>query len=73
MRQGQKKIFHLEAWVVKAMSLIKVSSLPPVAFPHNLVAIPIALIRLIMLGPVSYTDLTEQSLLLGFEGSEDFE
>jgi hypothetical protein len=25
MRVGQKKIFHLEAWVVKTMSLIKVS------------------------------------------------
>jgi len=24
MRLGQKKIFHLEAWVVKVMSLIKV-------------------------------------------------
>jgi hypothetical protein len=24
MRLGQKKIFHLEAWVVKVMSLVKV-------------------------------------------------
>jgi hypothetical protein len=24
MRVGQKKIFHLEAWVVKVMGLIKV-------------------------------------------------
>lgn len=24
MRLGQKKIFHLEAWVVKVMGLIKV-------------------------------------------------
>ena len=27
MRQGNKKIFHLEAWVVKVMSLYKVRSL----------------------------------------------
>lgn len=26
MRIGSKKIFHLEAWVVKVMSLYKVSS-----------------------------------------------
>lgn len=26
MRMGSKKIFHLEAWVVKVMSLYKVSS-----------------------------------------------
>lgn len=31
MRIGNKKIFHLEAWVVKVMSLYKVSHycLPP--------------------------------------------
>jgi hypothetical protein len=32
MRAGNKKIFHLEAWVVKVMALYKVSesfSVPP--------------------------------------------
>jgi len=27
MRVGQKKIFHLEAWVIKVMGLIKVRHL----------------------------------------------
>lgn len=27
MRQGNKKIFHLEAWVIKVMSLYKVRSI----------------------------------------------
>ena len=30
MRAGNKKIFHLEAWVVKVMSLYKVMSTPPI-------------------------------------------
>ena len=28
MRTGNKKIYHLEAWVVKVMSLYKVISVP---------------------------------------------
>ena len=28
MRQGSKKIFHLEAWVIKVMSLYKVCCVP---------------------------------------------
>jgi hypothetical protein len=28
MRQGNKKIYHLEAWVVKVMSLYKVCPIP---------------------------------------------
>lgn len=31
MRVGNKKIFHLEAWVVKVMSLYKVSPTVPLA------------------------------------------
>lgn len=32
MRQGNKKIFHLEAWVIKVMSIYKVRAL---SFSHG--------------------------------------
>ena len=40
MRIGSKKIFHLEAWAVKVMSLYKVSFFPDIlcSFSHNVPA-----------------------------------
>lgn len=32
MRLGNKKIFHLEAWVIKVMSLYKVRSILPIVW-----------------------------------------
>jgi hypothetical protein len=44
MRQGNKKIYHLEAWVVKVMSLYKVRSHMIWGIEANYVFIAIALL-----------------------------